>query len=349
MLSQKPYSHRFFGDIEYIPILSISSFSRYNCRDTNQVVIETLSESIEQHGLIQPIVVRIAITTVVDRATAEAGAEGDYYEIVAGYRRYMACKSLNWKKIPCHIVHLNDLEAFEISLVENIQRESLSPLEEAKSFKMYVLDKGWGSISDLSLKIGKSHSYITKRISLLDLPPDVKQAIENAELKPSSAEELLAIKNPERQSQLAEMIRKRRLTTMKARELVREDPYYCENSEIIEVRSELRAFNKSIVILKIAMNKMAQLIEEEDEDEENEDERKYYDNYDNINGNVKLNSKVLRERNNRNNHINSKNDLLVKEMLMYQKRQLHDQIDMLMKAKKKYARNIFWYRRIMEN
>ena len=250
-------------------------------------------------------------------------ALNDRFEIVAGCRRYFACKSLNWKKIPCHIVHLNDMQAFEIALVENIQRESFSPLEEAQSFKTYVLDKGWGSISDLSLKIGKSPSYITKRISLLDLPSDVQQSIESADLKPSSAEELLSVKDPERQSQLGKMIIKRHLTTMKVRKLVREDPYYCENSEIIEVRSELQVFNKSIVILKIAMNKIAQLI---DEDEEEDD------------------VDIKKDQKDKDKDKN----LLIKELLMYQKRQLHDQIDMLMKAKKKYAKNIFRYRRIME-
>ena len=232
MLHQKPYSHRFFGEIEDISISSIQPSSFFNCRNLNQVVIDTLANSIKQHGLIQPIVVR--------------ALEDDRFEVVAGCRRYLACRSLNWKKIPCHTVHLNDIQTFEMALVENIQRESLSPLEEAKSFKTYVLDRGWGSISDLSLKIGKSSSYITKRISLLDLPPDIKESIENSELKPSSAEELLAIKDPERQSQLGKMILKRRLTTMKVRELVREDPYYCENSEIIEVRSELQAFNNNV-------------------------------------------------------------------------------------------------------
>ncbi len=296
-MSQKPCSHRFFGEIVDINMSSIEPSSFCNCRNISQVVIDTLSESIKQHGLIQPIVVR---------------ALDDHFEIVAGYRRYMACKSLNWKKIPCHTVHLNDMQTFEIALVENMQRESLSPLEEARSFKLFVIEKGWGSISDLSFKLGKSPSYITKRISLLDLPQDVKQSIEKENLKPSSAEELLAIKDPERQSQLGKLIIKRHLTTMNARKLIREDPYYCENSEIIEVRSELQTFNKSIVILRIAMNKIAQLLDDENDEDEKDA------------------------------------NLLIKELLMDQKRQLHDQIDMLMKAKRKYAKNIFRYRRIME-
>ncbi|HEY6535165.1 MAG TPA: ParB/RepB/Spo0J family partition protein [Candidatus Nitrosocosmicus sp.] len=341
MLSQKPYSYRLFGEIEYISISSIKTSSLYNCRDINQIVIETISESIKQYGLIQPIVIRVAVTAVEDRAIVE----DNHYEIVAGCRRYMSCKILNWKKIPCHIVHLNDKQAFEISLVENIQRESLSPLEEAKSFKKYVIDNGWGSISNLSSKIGKSHSYITKRIAMLDLPLDVQQSIKNYELKPSSAEELLYIKDPEIQSQLGKMILKRHLTTMKARKLVKEDPYYCENSEIIETRSELQAINKSIVILKIAMSKIAELVEDENEEEE-ENEK----NYNDINDNNGTNSKVLRERNNRNSNgiTNSKSNWLIKELLMYQKKQLHDQIDILLKAKKKYVKNIVRYRQIME-
>ncbi len=151
------------------------------------------------------------------------------------------------------------------------------------------------------------------------------------------------------------MILKRRLTTMKARELVREDPYYCQNSEIIEVRSELQAFNKSIVILKIAMNKMAQLIEEEENEYDEEKREKEINEKNNKNtiesdNNHTNNEKNKLKQNNieRTNKNKTKNDLLVKELLMYQKRQLHEQIDSLMKAKKKYAKNIFRYRRIME-
>ncbi len=292
-------SNHFLGEIEYLNISDIEPPSNI-LRIQGNNDLSNLSNSIKQHGLIQPIVVRPI---------------HGHFEIVAGCRRYMACKSLNWKKIPCHTVHLNDIQTFEIALVENIQRESLSPLEEAESFKMYVIDKGWGSISDLSFKIGKSPCYITKRISLLDLPLDVKQSIENAELKPSLAEELLAIKDPERQSALGKLILKRRLTTMKARELVREDPYYCENSEIIEVRSELQAFNKSIVILKIAMNKIVQLIDEEDERyEQDEEERKNNKNTIESDNNHTNNEKNKFKENTieRTNKNKTKNNFLIK-------------------------------------
>ena len=69
------------------------------------------------------------------------------------------------------------MEAFEISIVENVQRKTLSPIDEARAFKKYVCDNGWGSISELASKLGKSVAYITKRIMLLDLPSDVTKAI----------------------------------------------------------------------------------------------------------------------------------------------------------------------------
>lgn len=285
-------SDRFFGEVDSIHISSIRlpphSFRIQN--DDND--IKKMANSIKQHGLLQPIVVR---------------PKEDYFEVVAGCTRYLACKSLNWRKIPCHIIHLNEIQTFEVTLIENIQRKSITPLEEANAFKAYVFDNGWGSIADLASKIEKSPSYITKRIGLLVLPSDVQESIKNSSLKPSSAEELLSIKDPERQSHLGKMIVKRHLTTMKTRQLIKEDPYYCENSGILEVRSELQSFNKAIVALRIAMSKIAAIIEDEEGEGEN---------------------------------------ILVYEFMMHQKRLLHDQIDNIMNAKRKYARNIFRYRKI---
>jgi ParB family transcriptional regulator, chromosome partitioning protein len=77
------------------------------------------------------------------------------------------------ERIACHIIEVDDKEAFEISLIENIQRKRISPIDEAKAFKLYISDFGWDGVSDLASKIGKSVSYTSKRISLLDLPKDV--------------------------------------------------------------------------------------------------------------------------------------------------------------------------------
>jgi ParB family chromosome partitioning protein len=104
---------------------------------SDQLLIDELASSIRQNGLLQPIIVRM---------------QDNSFEIVAGNRRYNACKRLGWRKILCHVVELEDREAFEFALTENIQRRTLDPLEEAKAFKVYVQDFGWGGVSALAAK-----------------------------------------------------------------------------------------------------------------------------------------------------------------------------------------------------
>jgi ParB family chromosome partitioning protein len=141
--------------------------------------ITELTDSIRGVGLLQPIIVRLKNDT--------------NYEIVSGCRRYSACKALRWKTITCVLIDADDKEAFEISLIENIQRSSLDPLEKAQAFKKYVLESGWGGISELSSKIGRSHSYVIKHIMLLDLPQDIIEFINNQQMDPSTAQELFPI------------------------------------------------------------------------------------------------------------------------------------------------------------
>ncbi len=93
--------------------------------------------------------------------------------------------------------------AFECSIVENIQRKTLSVIEEAEAFKAYVADFGWGGISELAKRVGKSPSYITKRIKLLNMPADVLASVKDTSLDPSVAEELCLVRDPARQSELS--------------------------------------------------------------------------------------------------------------------------------------------------
>ena len=148
-----------------------------------------LTASIREKGLLHPITVR---------------TKEEHFEIVAGNRRYLACKALGWRKILCHIVELDDREAFEISLVENIQRRTLTALEEGHAFRTYVSEFGWGGASDLAAKIGKSVSYVDRRLRLLDLPKEVLEKVLSLHLSVSVAEELIPLHNHNRQSKLAE-------------------------------------------------------------------------------------------------------------------------------------------------
>jgi ParB family transcriptional regulator, chromosome partitioning protein len=250
--------------------------------------LNDLMRSVLEKGLLQPIIVRM----INDK---------NYYEIVAGYRRYFACKKLGWKKIPCQILDITDMEAFEISLVENVQRKTLNPIDEAKAFKKYVYENGWGSASQLATKLGKSVAYITKRIMLLDLPSEVTKAINENLLGPSIAEELFSIKQEDEKSKLAKLIIEKNMTINSVRIMVKEmmitDIDGSDESEIVmnKVGNNIRArsFERTIVSLKIAMNRIASIIDDIED------------------------------------------DWILYEMLMQHKRRLHEQIDILIKQRKK--------------
>jgi ParB family chromosome partitioning protein len=115
------------------------------------------------------------------------------FEVVAGARRLEACKKLRLKSVLCHIIELDDKEAFEVSLIENIQRRTLDPIEEATAFKNYVEDYGYGGVVELARRISKSHSYVSNRIALLELPDIVKEEIVRRRTSPSAAAELLSL------------------------------------------------------------------------------------------------------------------------------------------------------------
>ena len=241
---------RLFGEIENILIANIRLPSN-NLRISNSLNIEKIANSIRQHGLLQPLVVK---------------PRSDQFEIVAGYRRFLACKSLHWKKIPCHIVNLDDMQTFEVAMVENIRRKSFTPLEEANAFKIYVSDKGWGGVTELSNKIGRSQSSIIRRIGLLDLPKDVLNRIKKSELSPSTAVELFRVKDPVKQSHLAKLVARQHLTTKRVRGMVNNDMMLNNQPDTV-IRSQLRAFDRSIIVLRVALNKIVTIMDEEDEED----------------------------------------------------------------------------------
>jgi ParB family transcriptional regulator, chromosome partitioning protein len=223
--------------------------------------LDELIGSIRQRGLLHPIVVR--------------GLDDGYYQIIAGNRRYEACKRLFWRKITCNIVELDDKESFEVSLIENIQREKLNPIDEARAFKIYISDFGWGGASELARKIGKSPSYITKRIELLDLPQEVIQSVADSIVCPSIAEELYSIKDQARQSELARLIAQRHLSLRGARELIEQvnlNAFGCEIVSSYQDREERirriqRAFDKSVTALKITLDRISMIISDIEEDD----------------------------------------------------------------------------------
>src|SRR5919109_1726727 len=164
---------------------------------------DTLINSIREHGLLQPILIRPV---------------GHGFEIVAGHRRFKACRSLRWRFIPCKLREMSDKQAYEIQLTENIQRKSMDPIEEAEAFRRYVIDFGWGGVSELAKKIGKSEEYVSHHMQLLKLPDDIKQNILSQRLNVSQAIELSNIP-AQTQSEIMNQVVNNNLTVRQIREM----------------------------------------------------------------------------------------------------------------------------------
>lgn len=222
---------------------------------------DELIDSIRQNGLLQPVVVR---------------TRGNFFEIIAGCRRYSACRALGFRKIICHVAELDDKTAFEVSLTENIQRMSLNPIEEARAFKTYVDNFGWGGLTELASKISKSNAYVCKRLSLLELPAELLDRISKHHVSPSTAEELIPIKDSNERHRISNMIIQNYYSSRQTRKLVQisrdyqsktdekrlfDDPFYRQDSIAdIETKAQ-RSFDKSITALKIALSKIVTILD----------------------------------------------------------------------------------------
>jgi len=172
---------------------------------TDSGPIKGLMRSIQDKGLLEPIIVRPA---------------EDGFEVVAGMRRYEACKKLGWRRLPAHVVELDDREAFEVSLLENIQRETLNPIEEARAFRNYVEEFGYGGETELAHRIGKSQEYVSRRIGLLSLPEGVQDQIMRRRIAPSVAQELTML-NDDDAEEMAEEIGSEGLSLREVRRIIR--------------------------------------------------------------------------------------------------------------------------------
>ena len=140
-----------------------------------------LSNSIKTQGVLQPILV-------------EEIAEG-VYVIVAGERRYRAAKMAGLAKIPCIVRSFSDLQRMEISLIENIQRENLNPVEEARAFS-YLLTQAGIKQEELAQRVGKGRSTITNSLRLLNLPEKMLEGLEKGYITSGHARALLSVENP---------------------------------------------------------------------------------------------------------------------------------------------------------
>ena len=200
-----------FGDISssdeemtFLPLSRIEPREEQPRNVFDEEALQTLADSISRYGVLQPITVRLL--------------DSGYYQIIAGERRWRASRMAGLTEVPVRIIEADDRTTAELALVENLQREDLNPIEEAKGYKTLIEDYGLTQ-EDAAKSVGKSRPAVSNAIRLLNLSPEVLHLVETGDLSAGHARALLSIQNEEIQLQAAKEIMAKALSVRKAEAL----------------------------------------------------------------------------------------------------------------------------------
>mgnify|MGYP001141852379 FL=1 len=185
-------------------------------KDFDENSLSDLAQSISQHGLLQPLLVR----------PLPIGG----YQIVAGERRYRACRMAGLTEVPVTIRELSDTETMELALIENLQREDLSPIEEALGYKALIDEHGF-SQEEVATSVGKSRPAIANSLRILKLPDSVLEYVKQDKISAGHARALLMLDNEEDMLELAELIYKKDLSVRQAEKLAKKKPEVEEDTQ----------------------------------------------------------------------------------------------------------------------
>ena len=195
------------GGIDYIDINDIKPNSNQPRKTFDEDKLNELAASIEEHGLIQPLVLR----------KAEKG-----YEIVAGERRWRAARKIGIREIPCIVRELTDEENMLLAIIENMQREDLNPIEEAEGIRQMIETYGLTQ-EEVSKSVGKSRPYIANSLRLLRLPETVRKYVEDGSLSTGHAKAIAAVSYEKKQIELAEVAIRDGLSVRQLEKLAQQD------------------------------------------------------------------------------------------------------------------------------
>jgi len=194
------------NDFEYLPLQRIEPNHDQPRTNFDEDGIRELADSIRIHGVFNPILVRIV--------------KDGSYQIVAGERRWRAAREANLSEIPARVIIADDKASLEIALIENLQRNDLSPIEEAYGYKA-LMDKHKMTQEDVALTVSKSRPAVANSLRLLSLPDEVIKLVVDNKLSAGSARALLALKSKESMKEAAKMIISSDLSVREVEALVR--------------------------------------------------------------------------------------------------------------------------------
>lgn len=216
-------------------------------KNFDETAIEELAASILEHGIIQPIVVR---------------KKDKKYEIVAGERRYRAAKHAGLTEVPVIVKDFNEQQMMEVAILENLQREDLTPIEEAEAYS-HLITKLNFTQDDLAKRLGKSRPHIANLIRLLQLPEDVRELVNRGDLSMGHGRTLLSLKNKRRIPEFAKKVMKDHLNVRQLEKYIqdlnedvsRETKEQKKDIHVQATESQLREYFGTQVQIKKAKNK----------------------------------------------------------------------------------------------
>ncbi len=192
-------------EVHHIPIERISSNPNQPRQTFDADALQDLAASIREHGILQPVLVR-------------PRADG-HFQLIAGERRWRAARIAGLREIPAIVESFDDEAALEIAIIENLQREDISPLEEAEMFERMTTQHGY-SLRKLAQKLGKDKGYIENRLRLADAPPEVRELVATRSDTLSAAYELMKVSDPRTRRRLAGQVATGELSLAKLRQRI---------------------------------------------------------------------------------------------------------------------------------
>ncbi len=195
-------THRSTG-VKVIPVDRIESNPEQPRLAFDETTLQELAGSIREHGVLQPILVR--------------PIGENHFQLIAGERRWRASKLAGMPTIPALVEDIDDSTALEISIIENLQREDISPLDEATMYDRMIREHGY-SIRRLADKLGKDKGYLENRLRLADAPPEVRELVSLRKDTLSHAYEIMKVADPKKRKRLADAVARNELSLVKLRE-----------------------------------------------------------------------------------------------------------------------------------
>ena len=192
--------------VTMLPIAKVEANAAQPRKQFNGEALDDLADSIATHGILQPITVR--------------RLQSGYYQIISGERRWRAARQAGLSEVPVLVIEADDRKVMELSLIENLQREDLNPMEEAAGFQKLMQDFDLTQ-EECAQRVGKSRPAVANALRLMALPESIQAMVEEGRISAGHARALLAVNDPEKQQALAEKIAEDDLSVRQTEQLVK--------------------------------------------------------------------------------------------------------------------------------